>query len=96
MEPGTRRDEILDVAAKLVRKAGLTAVRRGDIAKAAAVSGALITHYFGDMRTLQAALVDKAIVEEDTIILRQGIAAGFPRALKAPLKLRKAAVRSML
>ena len=106
LKPTTRREQILDAAITLARRAYYTDVTRDAIAKELAVSPATIQYHFGTMKTLRRALVRHSIAGSDpengrrkvyqkrcARVLAQALMAGDPHAEKAPAYLRSIAAR---
>jgi len=58
LAPDARRDQILDTALRLFGEHGYTGVSASDIARAAGITPALVTHYFGPKRKIYLAVVD--------------------------------------
>src|SRR4051812_40567521 len=52
LAPDARRDQILETAVRLFGERGYTDVSASDIARAADVTPALVTHYFGPKRAI--------------------------------------------
>lgn len=70
-----RRESILKACIKLASKKGCNYkyITRQQIAESAECSPTLITHYFGNMRKLQKALVDYAIRTENVKVSIQAL-----------------------
>ncbi len=88
-----RKDHILRVATKLAETRGYIWITRDELAKAAEVSPSLITFHFHSIKLLHYELMTKAIDEENLKIIWQGLANSNVLALRAPLKIKKAALR---
>ena len=88
-----RKDHILKVAMKLAEKRGYIWITRDELAKAAEISPSLITFHFRSIKRLRDDLMHQAITEENLKIIWQGLANSNIVALRASVKLKKAAIR---
>src|SRR4051812_8500974 len=59
LDPGERRDQILDAANTLFAERSFDEVSVGDIANAAGVTRGLVHHYFGGRKQVYIALLDR-------------------------------------
>ena len=59
LEPGQRRDQILDAANALFAERGYDGVSIGDIASSAGVTRGLVHHYFGGRKEVYLALLER-------------------------------------
>jgi AcrR family transcriptional regulator len=59
LPPATRREEILDVAARLFAERGYAAVSASEVARHAGITPGLLHHYFGGKRGLFETLVER-------------------------------------
>ena len=59
LKPDARRDQILETAMRLFGERGYADVSAGDVARAAGVTPALVTHYFGPKRAIYLAVVGR-------------------------------------
>lgn len=76
LTPDQRRQEILEVATRLIAQSGFNAVSQADIAEACGVGKSLVTHYFSSMKALLAAVLEAQDLAEFTKISD----ATFPRS----------------
>lgn len=90
-----RKDHILKVATKLAEKRGYIWITRDELAKAAEVSPSLITFHFHSIKALRDELMKKAVAEKNLKIIWQGLANSNGIALRAPIKIKKAALRQL-
>jgi len=90
-----RRDEILKAALKVSARVGFNNIERADVARVAKCSEALVSSYFGTMQQLKKSVMRAAVVQENLIIIAQGLAIKNPHALKAPPEIRSAAAQSL-
>jgi len=86
----------MDHALRIARKKGYDSVRREDIAKEANVATGLVTKYWGTMVQLKRAIMREAVRIEDIVIIGQGLAKRDKCATKAPLELKKKAIRALI
>src|SRR4051812_42937869 len=59
LAPDDRRGQIVETATRLFGERGYADVSASDIARAAGVTPALVTHYFGPKREIYLAVVDR-------------------------------------
>lgn len=85
------KDKILAAAMQLANLKGYKNVTRDDIASRADVAAGSVSYHFGDMRKLQAAMVERAVLTQNLKVVAQAMADRHPVALKAPEDLRKRA-----
>ena len=95
LEPGKRKDEILDAALALAKAQGYQSVTLEAIANKAQCSNGTVVHYFGTMTQLRRAVMRAAINRGELQIVAQGLAARDAQALNAPDELKERAAASM-
>lgn len=95
MTPVARSASLLHAAAELAKKHGYQNVTREQIAKAAGVSEALVSHHLGTMPNMRRALVRHAIANNILIVIGQAIAARDPHVRKVDAKLKMIALASL-
>lgn len=88
-----RIDHILNRATQLAQRNGYQQITREDVADAAQVSPSLISFHFHSMEHLRNEILRKAVAEENLKIVAQGLVTGHAVALKAPLRIKKAAAQ---
>lgn len=93
--PKERVRELLDVAITLAETHGYLKVTREQIAEAACVSPALVSHHLGTMGDLRRTLVRQAVSRQVLKVVGQALANSDPHAQKAPDALKKAALASL-
>lgn len=93
LKPEARRAMILTAALDEARERGYENVRRHHVAERAAVSPALVGHYFATMPQLQRAIMREAVARGDAPIVAQGLARRDKQALKAGEAIREQASR---
>ena len=83
LDPGQRRDQILDAANDLFAERGYEEVSIEDIARAAGVTRGLVHHYFGGRTEVYIALLERldALREES---LRPPVGAALALAWRTP------------
>ena len=74
------RARIVEAAAALIHKRGITGATLEDVRAAAGVSGSQMTHYFADKNDLVQAVID---YQADAIVNRQRQALGGPNGVEA-------------
>lgn len=72
-----RKEELIAVTIKLCQINGIKSVTRKDIATAAGVAEALVSHHFGTMKQLQRDIVRHAIKSKDVTVTAQCVAAQY-------------------
>ncbi len=87
--------KILTHALRLAARHGLDHVSRNDIAVSAEVATGSVSYHFENMRKLRAAIVAKAIEDENLIVIGQALVARHPLALKASDALKKRAAAAL-
>ncbi len=90
--PELRYTHILGLAVELARHTGYNHLTRATVAGVAGVSEALVSHYFGSMDELKAAVMAEAVKRGVVEIVAQGLAAGNPAARSASEGLKQAAI----
>ena len=88
-----RRDEILAAAVHLAKQNGYSSVTRQQIAAHCGVSDNLITHHFKTMPQLRRHIMRAAVRDEVLEIVVEGIILKDPHALKAPDRVKQAAIQ---
>jgi AcrR family transcriptional regulator len=98
LKPPDRRARILQAAVLLAGRGRgkYLALTRREVARAARVSPALVSHYWGCMPELRKEIMREAIRKEILSIVAQGVGCGCPIATGAPIKLIAKAFRSCL
>jgi AcrR family transcriptional regulator len=92
VNPALRRKHVLNIAIELARTKDYSQITRGDIASAANVSPALISHYFDGIKALQTVILKAAIKREIPEIVAQGLVRRDPIAVQAPKELKDRAI----
>lgn len=80
--PEASRDNILIAAERLLVRTGPQSLRLADVAKEAGVANATVLHHFGTIDSVQAALMEKMIVELVSGLLAMDVP-DDPRAARA-------------
>lgn len=88
-----RIDHILTHATKLAQRRNYESITREEIAEAAQISPSVVSFHFGSMKHLRNEILRKAVAEENLGVVIQGLANNHPVALKAPLRIKKAAAK---
>lgn len=96
MSKDTRKLHILACAMTEAKQHGYTRVTREAIAARAECAPGLVSFYFGTMLHMKRAIMSEAIRTRELRIVAQGIADGHPKAKRAPLELRQAAMMSLV
>lgn len=95
MSKDTRKLHILACAMTEAKQRGYANVTREAIAQRAECAAGLVSFYFGTMKELKRAIMSEAIRSRDLRIIAQGVADGHPKAMRAPLELRQAAIDTL-
>jgi AcrR family transcriptional regulator len=90
------KDKILDAAFTLAVECGYENIRRDTVAERAGVAGGTVNLHYMTMGNLKAAIMARAIIDEQLDILAAGMAKGDPIAAKAPKALRVRALQTLL
>lgn len=91
-----RKDSILNAALTVAaRPGGWWNLTRELVAKEAGCTDGLVSRYFGTMTDFRRTIMRTAITRKDLSIVGQGVACGYPHAMKADIELRKAALNSL-
>ncbi len=69
LDPGTRREQILDAANALFAERGYDEISVGDIASAAGVTRGLVHHYFGGRKEVYIALLERIAAQREQRLL---------------------------
>lgn len=91
-----RIDHILRIAVMLAEKKGYRNISREEIAITAEVTPSIVSFHFHSMDKLRMAVMRHALENENLKIIAQGLALQDPWALKAPIRLKKAAAKQMI
>ena len=83
-----RKSSILQHALVVAEKHGYHQMTREQIAKAADVSPALVSHYLGTMVAMRRAVMRAAVERRNAQVVAQGLALKDKQALKADAQLR--------
>ena len=73
LHPTTRREQILDAAVTAAARSHYMTLKRAEVATEAGCAEGLVTHYFGSMADLREAIIDHAISQGVTAVMRQAI-----------------------
>lgn len=92
----TRKAAILLAAMTEAGKHGYDRVTREAIAQRAECAPGLVSFYFGTMPQMKRAIMSEAIRTRNLRIVAQGLTTRHPKAMRAPLELRQAALLSMV
>lgn len=92
----TRKAAILLAAMTEAKQHGYANVTREQIAQRAECAPGLVSFYFGTMPQMKRAIMSEAIRTRELSIIAQGIVDGHPKAKRAPLELRQAAVSALM
>ncbi|QOR55756.1 MAG: hypothetical protein YHS30scaffold667_52 [Phage 65_10] len=95
LTPKDRKATILSAACDAAVKFGFGRFTRENVATAAAVSPALVSHYYSTMVALRRAVMGAAIKEKRLRIIAEGIVLRDKRALGVDSKLREAAMKEL-
>lgn len=93
LEPTVRRSSILSAAVVNASRLGYLNITGSTVAEEAGVSRGLVTHYFFSMRELRRAVMAEAVRLRLLPLVREGIAARDPIAMRAPEDIRREALR---
>src|SRR5574340_633766 len=96
MKRDTKKQSILTAAMTEAKQHGYANVTREQIAQRAECAPGLVSFYFGTMQHMKRAIMSEAIRTRELSIIAQGIVDGHPKAKRAPLELRQAAVMSLV
>jgi AcrR family transcriptional regulator len=96
MSKDTRKLAILVAAVAEANQHGYQQVTREAIAQRADCAPGLVSFYFGTMVCMKRSIMSEAIRTRQLRIVAQGIADGHPKAKRAPLELRQAALSSLM
>ena len=90
------RAALLERARRTAERVGLYTMSRADVAKAAGVSDALVSHHFGTMNDLRGALIQAAIGGQSSYlgVLAQALTMRDRRAAVAPAEVKRAALNT--
>lgn len=96
LKPEARKEDLLAVALVLAESGHYTNVTRGEVAKAAHVSGPVLNYHFGTMAQFRRDLMRYAIRMESIKVLAQGLSIQDPQAVRAPSELKRRALDALL
>lgn len=88
-----RIDHILNRATKLAQRKSYEQITREEIAEASEISPSVVSFHFGSMGHLRNEILRKAVAEENLKIIAQGLVNNHPVALRAPLRIKRAAAQ---
>ncbi len=91
-----RKTQIMKACRALSERHGYTNIKRGEIAKKAKCSPALVSTHFGNMDEVRIAIMRRAIREGWSVILLQGLFGNDPIAKRAPKAVKEAAYKEGL
>lgn len=91
LEPNDRRESLLLAALALAEAEGYGKVNRSSVAERAGVSPGIVSHYFGDVRNLREAVMERAIIDRCMPVIADGLAVSDGTALAAPIHVRRLA-----
>lgn len=94
--PASRAAELLEIALTEALRQGYRTVSRGAIARAAHVSGALVTTRLGSMVELRRALMREAVLRRMVPLVAQGLVFRDPIAHAAPEDLRQESLQFLV
>lgn len=83
-------------ALTLAHERGYTHVTRDDTAMLAGCAPGTVSRLYGTMCQFRRAMMSAAIARRDLVVLAQGLAAKDPKALAAPIELRRKAARALV
>lgn len=83
LDPKQRRAHILDTAVQVALDVGWLSMSRDAVAERARCSPALVSKYLGTMPNLRRAVMRAAVSAGHASIVREGVAAKDPTALRA-------------
>jgi AcrR family transcriptional regulator len=84
LKPEQRKSDILVASLKIAERDGYDRISRKQIAEAAGVSEALVSHHFGTMPHFRRELMRFAVKRQNPRIVLQGLLAKDAQARKAP------------
>lgn len=96
MKPEARKEAILDAALSAAEQDHYLNLTRDSVARAASVSEATVSSYFGTMNQLRRAIIRRAISINCSRVIAQGMSAGDSRALNVPDEIKQEAIRSLV
>jgi len=91
LKPEQRKSDILVASLKIAERDGYDRISRKQIAEAAGVSEALVSHHFGTMPHFRRELMRFAVKRGNPRVVLQGLLAKDRQAQKAPDDLQAAA-----
>lgn len=95
LKPEQRKADILGASLKIAERDGYDRISRKQVADAAGVSEALVSHHFGTMPHFRRELMRFAVKQRNARLVLQGLLAKDNQARKAPEDL-QAAARALL
>lgn len=95
--PAVRRELILIAAVRVARQpGGWQSLTRTAVADAAECSPALVSRTLGDMDSVRASVMKRAIRYQYLDLIAQGLAAGYPQCLRLSPVLKHKAVSQLV
>lgn len=95
LPPKERTEQLLDAALRVAARHGLAQTTRAQIAEAAGVSPALVSHHLGTMEAMRRSVMRRAIATETLPVIAEGLLARDKFAMKASPELRQRAIASI-
>lgn len=96
LKPEARKEDLLAVALVLAESGHYMSITRGEVAKAAQVSGPVLNYHFGTMTKFRRDLMRYAVRMENIKVLAQGLSVQDSQAIKAPVELKRRALDALL
>lgn len=93
IEPGLRRELILNAALELSKKIGYTKLTRDAVADDCKIASSLVARYFDTMAALKCAVMQAAISKQILEVIAQGLVIKDPKTLRLDDKLKNKAAR---
>lgn len=91
LDPKDRHRALIEHALVLATHAGVHRLTREQIAEAAGISPALVSHYLGTMGDMRRTIMRAAVKQRIVSVVARGIAVGDPFALRADDDLKRRA-----
>lgn len=88
LDPKVRTEQLLDVALSLAATEGFGTLTRDGIARAAGVSGGLVTQRLGTMEQMRRSVMRRAVAQRVVRVVAEGLVAGDKHAQRADDALR--------
>ena len=77
-----KKERILEVAIRLAKEEGYHTLRRDRIAAESGVAAGTLNLYYGTLNQLKRAVMRRAIADNETTVIMQGVAVGDPVAIR--------------